>query len=160
MGDTMRKSFAAFAFATFALAQPASAITFSQLTTIYIGTGVYDSGDAPNIGTVTIFNCTNVSGIEASVRFLVLSVSGSALGAATRTIPNGGTVTAATHFAGFFVEDVVLQVGQANYRGAINIESTQSAVFCSAMISDADTAPDFSFDLRLVRVNPHPGTVE
>jgi hypothetical protein len=156
----MRKSFAAFAAAAFTLAQPASAITFPSLTTIYIGTGVYDGGEGVDTGTATYFSCTNVSGVSASVRFLVLSSTGNALGASTQFVPHGATTTAATHFTGFFVESVVLQPGQQNLSGAINIESTQSAVFCSATITDADTAPNFSFDLRLVRVNPHLGTVE
>ena len=157
----MKKLFvAAAALAAAALAQPAGAITFPSLTTIYIGTGVYDGGEGVDTGTATYFSCTNVSGVSASVRFLVLSSSGNALGASTQFVPHGATTTAATHHAGFFVEDAVLQPGQTNHRGAINIESTQSGVFCSATITDADTAPDFSFDLRLVRVNPHPGTVE
>ena len=45
----MRKSFAAFAFAAFTLAQPATAVTFPSLTTIYVGSGVLDDGGAANL---------------------------------------------------------------------------------------------------------------
>ena len=44
--------------------------------------------------------------------------------------------------------------------GVINIESTQSGVFCTAKTIDASaTFPD-GVILPLVRVNPHPGTVD
>jgi hypothetical protein len=32
-----------------ALAQPAAAVTFPTLTTIYVGSGVYDDSDAANL---------------------------------------------------------------------------------------------------------------
>lgn len=44
--------------------------------------------------------------------------------------------------------------------GTVNIEATESGVFCTAMIVDADTAGPNGIALNLVRVNPHPGTVE
>ena len=155
----MKKLFVAAALAA-TLAQPASATTFPTLTTIYIGTGVYDDGGIVQDGSATVFQCTNVSGVSANVRFLVLSSAGVALGSATLTIPHGGTRTAGTHNTSFFAEDVLLHAGTVNLNGAINIESTESAVFCTGNITDALNDPDYSFALRLVRVNPHPGTVE
>jgi hypothetical protein len=68
----MKTTLTAIALAA-TLAQPASAITFPSLTTIYVGTGVLDSGGADNTGTATTFFCSNVSGITAQVRFLILS---------------------------------------------------------------------------------------
>lgn len=64
----MRTYLTAVALAA-ALAQPASAITFSALTTIYVGTGVQDSGTGPNTGIATVFQCSNVSGRAAVLRF-------------------------------------------------------------------------------------------
>jgi hypothetical protein len=52
-----------------------------------------------------------------------------------------------------------LQTGSVN-QGVVNIEATNSAVFCNAMIVDAGAAIPDGIALHLVRVNPHPGTVE
>ena len=155
----MKQLFAAVALAA-TLAQPATAITFPSLTTIYVGTGVHDDGSGAGAGSATVFQCTNVSGVSANVRFLVLSSAGVALGSSTLTIPHGATRAAGTHDAFFFAEDVLLHAGTANLNGGINIESTESGVFCTGNITDALGTPDYSYALRLVRVNPHPGTVE
>ena len=75
----MMKYFAAVALASIALAafaHPASAVTFPSLTTIYVGSGVVDSGDAPGQGVATSIHCSNVSGIAAQVRVLVLGAVG------------------------------------------------------------------------------------
>jgi hypothetical protein len=50
----MKKYLAAVAFALM-LAQPAAAVTFSSLTTIYIGIGVLDNGGGFNAGTAMTF---------------------------------------------------------------------------------------------------------
>jgi hypothetical protein len=44
-------------------------------------------------------------------------------------------------------------------QGVLNVESTQSAVFCSAMVVPAAT-PQTGVALHMVRVNGHPGTIE
>ena len=68
----MTKSlFALLATLAAGLAAPASAITFSSLTTIYIGSGVRDNGGVSHAGTATTFHCSNVSGASAQIRFLV-----------------------------------------------------------------------------------------
>ena len=43
--------------------------------------------------------------------------------------------------------------------GVINIESTQSGVFCSAFIVDAADAGEMA-PIHLVRINGHPGAEE
>jgi hypothetical protein len=149
----MRKSFAAVAFAV-ALIQPAAAITFPKLTTIYIGSGVRDN--ASDVGTT--FNCSNVSGVAAQVRFLVLSLNGQPLASETVTLAHGATRTGSTHDEATFATDFQLLTGQVG-QGVVNIESTQSAVFCNAMITNTEAAAT-GIVLPLVRVNPHPGTVE
>jgi hypothetical protein len=58
------------------LAQPASAITFSKLTTIYLASGVYDSGGPDQTGVATVITCSNVSGQTTTVRLLFLTSSG------------------------------------------------------------------------------------
>jgi hypothetical protein len=155
----MRKYLAAVALIA-ALAQPASATTFPSLTTIYIGSGVADSGTADNTGSATVFNCTNVSGVNANLRFVILRPNGSVAGSATTTIAHGETRTAASHATAFFNELLVVSAGIVVREGGINIEATQSAVFCTAKVVDAAASVPSGFDLPLVRVNPHPGTVE
>ena len=56
-------------------------------------------------------------------------------------------------------ENDILATGNLN-GGVVNIESTQSGVFCSAVTIDAAAISPDGVPLRLVRVNPHPGTVE
>ena len=136
------------------LAQPAAAISFPTLTTIYVGTGVNDDST-----TATSFHCSNVSGVSTDVRFLVLSASGVAEGLATVTIAHGATHTASTRSTAAYVENTDLTTG-AIQQGVVNIESRQSGVFCSAMTIDVAATSPLGVTLPLVRVNPHPGTVE
>ena len=50
-----------------------TAVTFPSLTTIYVGSGVYDSGGGAHLGSATTFHCSNVSGVTATIRFHVLN---------------------------------------------------------------------------------------
>ena len=154
----MKKYLSAVVLAA-ALAEPAAAVTFPSLTTIYVGSGVRDTGAVDNTGTATSFHCSNVSGAGASVRFLVLSPDGEVRASATVNLANGATRTASTHNTAAYSDDVPLSTG-AVAQGVVNIESTQSAVFCSAMTINAAAASPSGVPLRLVRVNPHSGTVE
>jgi hypothetical protein len=142
--------------ASIPVATPAPAITFPSLTTIYVVSGVYDDGGAMEAGFATSVHCTNVSGQQAQVRFLFLSAGGSVIGTGVDNIPHGATTTVSTHATEFF--EFSLATG-AVAQGALNIESTESAVFCSAMIVEAGSVAN-SVALHMVRVNPHPGTVE
>ena len=137
---------------------PASAITFPTLTTIYIGAGVRDDGGGPNVGIATVFLCSNVSGANASVRFLVLSENGAVADQETIGIQHGRTVLASTHSTATYLETVPFTTGVVQ-NGTVNIESDQSGVFCTAVILNAASNAE-GVPLHLVRVNPHPGTVE
>ena len=55
---------------------PAPAITFPGLTTIYVGSGVYDNGGSAFEGIATSVHCTNVSGQAATFRVAFLSNAG------------------------------------------------------------------------------------
>ena len=156
----MKKSLLALAAACAAFVAPeASATTFPTLTTIYVGSGVYDNGAAANAGVATSFICTNASGLTASMRFLVLDTPGSVAASNTTGMNHGETLTASTHST-FIFADSSLSPGILIQQGGVVIESTQSGVFCTAMILDASTATPNGIPLHLVRVNPHPGTVE
>jgi hypothetical protein len=156
--EDVMKTYLAAAALSAALAQPALAITFPSLTTIYVGTGVVDDGGGENAGTATAFSCVNVSGVSATVRVVVLGVNGDVEGQESRAVPHGATRTWTTHLESTHFEHLALFTGVVA-QGAVNIESTQSAVFCNAVVVDAADAAD-GFVLPLVRVNPHPGTVE
>jgi hypothetical protein len=134
----------------------ASAVTFPSLTTIYIGTGIRDDAGDGNAGIATVFNCTNVSGVSVDVRFLVLTFNGAIVASHLQRISHGDTDTVSTDVTAIFSDGSVLDTGSVN-QGAVNIESTESAVFCTATM--VDDARGFT-EIPLVRVNPHPGTME
>ena len=155
----MKKLAVAAATLVATLAQPVGAVTFPTLTTIYVGTGVKDDNASTNTGVATAFHCSNVSGVTATVRFLVLTGNGSIATSSPITVLSGSTVAVSTHFTLLYNEDLNLGTGIVN-EGVVNIESTQSGVFCNAKTIDASTAVPNGITLPLVRVNPHPGTVE
>jgi hypothetical protein len=153
----MKTTLAAIALAA-TLAQPAGAVTFPSLTTIYVGAGVFDNGGDDDTGEATSILCANVSGVTVSVRALILDNVG-VQGSLTVFVSHGQTQTFSTHSTAVFPE-ASLETG-AVQQGIVNIEATNSAVFCSAHIVDAQNAkPVFMSPIHLVRVNPHPGTVE
>jgi hypothetical protein len=148
----------AVAFAA-TFAQPVSAVTFPSLTTIYLGSGVKDDGSATNTGTATTFHCSNVSGVTTTVRFLVLRADGGVAASVSTPLEHGQTATISTHLTNAYAETDSLATGTVG-EGVINIESTQSGVFCTAKTISASAAFPDGVTLDLVRVNPHPGTVE
>ena len=149
----MKEYLAAVAF-TAALVQPAAAITFPSLTTIYVASGVYSLFDAD-----TAVHCSNVSGQTAQVRVLVLMPNATVGDSTTQTVAHGATITVATSaLTGY--DAIVLEVGDVVV-GVLNVESTQSGVFCTAhVVAQSAAAPVTGDPLHMVRVNPHPGTVE
>jgi hypothetical protein len=150
----MKKYLAAVALAA-ALVQPAAAITFPSLTTIYVGSGVSDHPIS-----ATVFHCSNVSGATVDIRFLLLDPFGAIDGVQTiQNIDHGRTVTVATRVTNEFSETFTFP-GPVITEGAVNIEATNSAVFCTAKVVEPAADRPTGFTLPLVRVNPHPGTVE
>jgi len=158
----MRKSFAAFAFAAFALSQPASAITFSKLTTIYVGSGVTDSGLGTDLGVATSIHCSNVSGVSVQVRVLILNAAGAIAGTPrTLTLAHGATQTFSTTQTVVFADAAGDMATFGVQQGVVNVEATNAAVFCTAAVIDAaNFTPVFSMPLHMVRINGHPGAEE
>ena len=157
----MKKHLAAFAVIA-ALTQTASATTFPALTNIYFGSGVTDSGEGISVGVATMVSCTNISGNNATIRFLVWNANGARVNAGgSLGIPHGVTRTVATHDAEVTVEHLVLASGTVIKHGSILVQATESAIFCTAAIIDAaGSTPAFALPLHLVRLNAHPETVE
>ena len=152
----MKKLLAAVAAIALTAVLPAQATTFS-LRTIYVASGVYDSGDPNDVGTATSVICTNLSGKSATLQVSFYSSSGVFLNLINQPFPNLRTLTVSTH--GTFFIDFNASTGFIG-QGVLNIQSTESAVFCSAMIVDAAGPVANGIDLHMVRYNPHPGTVE
>ena len=154
----MKTYLAAVAVAA-ALAQPADATTFPTLTTIYVASGVFDDGSDAFTGFATAVHCSNVSGQAAQIRFLILGSAGTVEADHTFTpVPHAQTVTASTHDTWFVLEGP-LNSGAVT-QGVVNVESTQSGVFCTAMIVEAVPGRLYGIPLHMVRLNPHPGAVE
>jgi hypothetical protein len=145
------------------LATSATATTFPSFTTIYVITGIKDSGGADNTGAATAVQCSNVSGVTTTIRYLTLSASGTVLGTVTRNnVAHGETVENSTK--GTFAynnEGLDLIPDMASISaGVLNIESLQSGVFCTAAIIDASNVVPIGVSPHIIRVNPHPGSVE
>ena len=154
------KTYLAAAALSVALAQPAAAVTFPSLTTIYVGSGVLDNNADNNAGVATSIHCSNVSGVAVQVRVLILGGFGIVEASLNRTLAHGATETFSTHETiAFFDGNNNLATGLVN-QGVVNVEATNSAVFCTAMIVNAATDDPNGSPIHLVRVNPHPGTVE
>ena len=109
------------------IAASAAAITFPSLTTIYVGAGVRDHGGAPNVGIATVFLCSNVSGANVAVRFLVLTENGAVADEQAVGVQHGRTVIASTHFTATYLETIPFLTGVVQ-NGTVNIESDQSGV--------------------------------
>jgi hypothetical protein len=124
-----------------------------------VGAGVYDDGAAANSGIATVISCSNVSGLSAQVRVLVLNDFGGVAGSLTTTVAHGASATFATHPHIGHIE-ANLSTGQLVAGAVLNVEATQSGLFCTAAIANASGQASDSSPLHLVRVNPHPGTVE
>ena len=149
------------AIATLA-APPTGATTFPTLTTIYIASGVINHSPDDNDGVKTLVSCTNMSGQTASVRYIFRHINGAIGGITTRSLANLAALIVATEGkVGFLNQEVELATGPIA-AGTLHILSTQSAVYCSAMLveSDAANAVPAGAALHMVRFSPHPGTVE
>ena len=158
MGFPVKKLLLAFAAATLIAFPPAQATTFANPTIIYVGSGVFDSGDGPNTGTATSVHCSNFTGTTASVTVLFFSAPTVFRGKSGTTFANAKTVTVSTHGVLHF-NDLVANTGAIS-KGFFIVQSTQSGVYCTAMIVDADGPPSSGIALHMVRYNPHPETVE
>jgi len=159
----MNKLFVAAALAV-TVAQPAIAITFQSLTTIYVITGIKDSGTAlDNTGHATAVQCSNVSGVTTTIRYLTLSATGAVLGTVTiNNVSHGATIETSTKGTVAYDNETLdlLPDGVTLSAGVLNIESLQSGVFCTAAIIEASLENPVGVTPHIIRINPHPGTVK
>jgi hypothetical protein len=104
-------SIALVAIAT-SMSAPASAATTDPEVIIYRFPGVKDDGGAANIGTATVFHCTNFSGVNETIRFVTRAFDGTLLTNNTSTVVHLGTRTVSTHSTIAYFEDLALETGQ------------------------------------------------
>ena len=153
----MKAYLTAFALAA-VFAQPAAAVTFPTLTTIYVAAGVFDDGGDENLGFASTVSCSNVSGVTTSIRVLVLNNVGAVEASVTNfSVPHGTSIRFSTHDTTLPLETNLATGVVPN--GVFNVGSLQSGVFCTFdRVSAVD--PVSGVPLHAIRVNPHPGTVE
>jgi hypothetical protein len=157
----MKKSLLAFAVAAAIVAPEARATTFPALTTIYFASGAVDNSNTSQLGVATIVSCSNLSGQTASVRYQFRAANGTLLAGGTLLLASLAQQYVTTQGGVDFVTPIDIQTGPF-LGGTVQILSTQSAIYCSAMLVHADGASSgpAGVALHMVRLNPHPGTVE
>ena len=91
---------------------------------------------------------------------MLLGTTGSTIASHTASVAHGATYAVSTQDSPVYVE-VFTFTNPLIQEGAVNIESTNSGVFCTARTSSVGSiTAGPSYTIPLVRVNPHPGTVE
>ena len=148
------------AVAATALVMPAHAATSDPETIIYRVTGVVDNGGASGTGFATVFNCTNLSPVVESIRFVVRNFNSVIAANAAFSVGSLQTVSVSTHFTVLFA-GFTLSPG-TSLKGTTVMAATSTNIFCSAMIVDAGaaTASAIAATLPMVRFSPMAGTEE
>lgn len=133
---------------------PVQATTFSSARLIYVAASV---GDHSFAGTAV--PCVNLSGQNARITWSFFNNGGSSVGSLTLNVAHGRTVIVATYH-GISVLSDRLVLSAKDFQGRLAVYSTQSGVFCSAILGHPTLGEPQGIELHMVRFNPHPGTVE
>ena len=146
------------ATAAFTIAQPAQAAQTDPEVIIYRFPAVRDDGSPANVGTATVFFCTNFSGADENIRIVMRTGIGTLVSNAV--IPMSHLLTAAlsTHFVSSY-GNASLATGPIA-AGTAAIAATSINIICSAMVLDAANAKPVGVALRGIRFNPVPGSQE
>jgi hypothetical protein len=160
----MKAIYSMIAAAALALVQPtpASAGVNDPEIIIYRFPGVLDNGGAFNAGVATVFHCTNFSGENEIVRFVVRNFDGQIMANSAVTIGHLRTRTQSTHNTNAYFDEVLnngLGTGLVN-QGTTAIAATSINVICTAMTIDASTVAPVGAALRGIRFAPVPGSQE
>jgi hypothetical protein len=139
---------------------PASAAVGGQEVIIYRFPGVLDQGGADFTGVVTIFNCTNFSGVTETIRFVTRNADATVLiSNVTVSIPHLATRTAATR-GPFSYGAHILLAQNGVVGGTTAIAATSTNIICTPMVSDASGPVPVGVALRGIRFSPVPGSQE
>ena len=135
----------------------APSATTDPLVQVYRFSGVRDDGSGANVGTASVFHCTNFSGVTENFRVQVREFDGSIAGDNTRAIGHNETITTSTHGTNAYFDDVVLNTGSI-IQGSARIWATSVSIVCTASTIDAAAGSPVGVDLHGIRFNPIPGT--
>jgi hypothetical protein len=126
---------------------------------IYRFPGVRDDGSGSGAGVATVFQCTNFSGVNETIRFVVREFNAGVVANSAFTIAHLNTLTASTHVTNPLSNSVSLGTG-AVVGGTVAIAATSTSLVCTAMILDASASGPEGIGLHGVRFNPAPFSQE
>src|SRR5262245_52594046 len=109
--DVMKAIHWIIAAAALAFVQPVQAATTDPEVIIYRFPGVFDDGSATGLGTATVFHCTNVSGVNETIRFVTRGASGALITNVTADISHLQTLSVGTHFVSSYFLNASLATG-------------------------------------------------
>ena len=149
------------AVAALACAEPVQAGVNDPEKIIYRGSGVLDNGGADFSGLASAFHCTNFSGDNENIRFVIRSNLGAIVANGAIAVPHLNTLTVLTKDAALFLSGtrLILHTGAVEL-GTVAIAATSIHVTCTAMLFQANTNTPAGIKLHMTRFNPIPATQE
>jgi hypothetical protein len=126
---------------------------------LYIFPGVRDTGTAAGTGVATTVVCFSFSPSTESIQYVVRNFGGTIAVNTTYPINSFQTVTASTHDAILYDEDLYLSTGTID-QGVLGISATSTNVVCTAQVIDASASVPNGIDLHGTRFNPISGSQE
>jgi len=149
------------AAAALACAAPAQAGVNDPEKIIYRGSGVLDNGGADFSGLATAFHCTNFSGVNENIRFVIRTNLGALVANGGIAVPHLNTLTVLTKDAALFLSGtrLILKTGAVEL-GTVAIAATSINVTCTAMLFQANTNTPAGIALHMTRFNPIASTEE
>jgi len=155
----MKAIYWTIAAASFACAELVHAGINDPEVIIYRGAGVVDTGGGDFSGNATAFHCTNFSGVNENIRFVLRNSNGGLLANTAFTVPHLNTGTVVTKQTGLFAHNSNLNTGVVQ-QGTVAIAATSINVTCTAMLVQASTNNPEGIRLHMTRFNPIPATQE
>jgi len=149
------------AAAVLAFVEPAQAGVNDPEVLIYRGSGVLDTGGGSFTGNATAFHCTNFSGVNENIRFVIRNANTTIVANQIIVAGHLGTVTVLTKDPVLFPIGIrlILDTGVVQ-QGTVAIAATSINVTCTAMMIQASTANAVGIKLHMTRFNPIPATQE
>jgi len=140
------------------MAAPTSAAQTDPEVIIYRFPAVRDDGGSSNVGTATIFFCTNFSGTDENLRIVIRSGNGTLVNNSLIPMTHLQTFGVATHIISSYA-NAAMATGPIG-TGTAAIAATSINIICSAMVLDAANPKPVGVALRGIRFNPAPGSQE
>ena len=137
----------------------AHATVLDPLQVIYLFSGARDDGGGASDGVATSVHCTSFSGVSETLQFQARDFNGTIKGNQTGAIGSSQTVTASTHAAFLYNNNIVLNTGSLS-QGTVGVLATSINIVCTAQVLDAGSNRPNGFTLNGTRFNPIPGTQE